>query len=151
MSDPLVFVFPLPENRANRWAHWGARYAKRKKYWARLDLLVTLRRNPRAVRRLAKAHATVAVWTWKAISDKDNATARTKDILDWLVSRGYLVDDIGVTYQRGVGKDKKVCRCGHTVRKATKRCSHCGHDFPGMAPRQKGGRKPLNWQYRGEQ
>lgn len=92
-ANTLVFDFPLPPNRANRYAHWAARHAQRKSLWRSLDAMAMVKRLPPPPRYpWAKAHAVLEVKTWRP-SDPDNATARAKDCIDWLVSRGYLVDD----------------------------------------------------------
>ena len=89
----LVFEFPLPLNRANRWQHYMARHRTRKELWRNLDTRVTVKRLPRPpLKPWERAHAVIEVRTWRR-ADVDNCTSRAKDLIDWLVSRGYVVDD----------------------------------------------------------
>lgn len=89
----LVFLLPLPMDRANTYQHYMARHRERKALWRVLDQRVTLKFLPRApLRPYVKAHATIELRTWRQM-DEDNADARLKDVLDWFKSRGYIVDD----------------------------------------------------------
>jgi len=88
-----VFAFPLPENMGNHRVHWATKHRRRKAYLESLDTRSLLKWNPRPPSKpWEKAHAEVEVRTYRQM-DQDNATARVKWCLDWLVSRGYLVDD----------------------------------------------------------
>lgn len=89
----LVFEFPLPMNRANRHQHFMAKHKARKELWRVLDQRVTVKYLPKPpAKPYDRAHAVMEVRTFRQM-DEDNATARTKDCLDWLVTRGYVVDD----------------------------------------------------------
>lgn len=95
-GEPLVFVVPMPANQANRASgrsHWRVRDAERKAYHATLDTLRTLRclPPPPAVP-MAQAHVRSAMVLGGAMDD-DNAVARHKPLLDWLVRRGYVASD----------------------------------------------------------
>ena len=94
MAEPLVFVCPLPENRANSRGHWASKFRTQKAYLKTLDarvLLGKLPRPPRTPFRGARLHITLRVW--KKAMDPDNAWARVKWPVDWLVSRKYVADD----------------------------------------------------------
>lgn len=112
MSDEtLTFVVPLPPNRANARGHWRTIHAQKKAYWHQLDLLagmifgtalrvVSLARDgaPPYVmpnRPPTPWPAAVIAVTFYVVRemDDDNAPNRAKWLLDWLVTRGYVVDD----------------------------------------------------------
>ena len=94
----MRFVIPLPPNRANARGHWSKHHREKKAYWAELDALQLLGerdgfgvpRPPRWPLPKAKADATLYVW---AKMDEFNAGNRLKWVEDWLVTRGYIVND----------------------------------------------------------
>ena len=94
MSEPLVFVLPLPANMANaRFGHWAKKHRAMKDYWGVLDALLITKRLPRRpATPLARATLEIEMHH-NRVMDQDGAEARVKWPIDWLVSRGYLVDD----------------------------------------------------------
>jgi hypothetical protein len=93
MTAPLVFTLPLPVNLGNGRMHWRTKYASMKSYWCTLDcMLIAKRLPPRPKAPYARAHLDVAMHHNRDM-DHDGAEARLKWPLDWLVTRGYLVDD----------------------------------------------------------
>ena len=93
MSESLVFVLPLPANMGNRRGHWSNTYRAKKDYWASLDAGVLVKRLPRPpARPFTKARLDAEIHHTHD-TDSDNREARLKHALDWLTSRGYIVDD----------------------------------------------------------
>ena len=94
-DDTLTFTFPMPDRMlyANGRAHWAVKSKVKNALWATCDRLVlgeVLPDPPKA----PWTKATVrSVMTVGAMHDDDNAMNRHKPILDWLVTRGYVVDD----------------------------------------------------------
>lgn len=97
MSARLIFELPLPENLANSRAHWATKDRARRDYWRVLDLHVMAKRLPRppAVP-WPRARVAATLRTVRQM-DADNAAARCKWPLDWLQSRGYIVNDRDIT------------------------------------------------------
>jgi len=83
----------MPPNLANGRMHHMVKHREKKKYWRALDerqqsgLLPPPPVQPYHRVRIA-SHMVL-----RAYMDDDNALARHKWILDWLVTRGYLADD----------------------------------------------------------
>ena len=89
----LLFTCPVPPNKANARGRWQRGHFARKDYWTVLDTLVMAKRIPPALGTpLPTASVAVHLVLYNAM-DPDNLTARVKDLLDWLVSRGYLAGD----------------------------------------------------------
>ncbi len=93
----FVLTVPLPPNRANARGHWSVHHRMQRRYWKYLDEIQALAHNgfsvPRPPREpLDHAHATAVLYVW-AEMDEGNALNRIKWLEDWLVTRGYLVDD----------------------------------------------------------
>jgi hypothetical protein len=102
MSEPLVFVLPLPVNLGNDRSHHMAKYRAKLKYWAALDAAAIVRRIPcRPAKPFARALLDAEMYHTHD-TDTDNREARLKWVLDWLTSRGYIVDD----------KDEHLARTG---------------------------------------
>lgn len=100
MSEPLVFVLPLPTNLGNARMHWAAKVNAKKSYWATLDVGVITKRLPRPpLVPFTRAVLDVELHHTHD-TDQDNREARLKFALDWLVSRGYIVDDTDEHLQR---------------------------------------------------
>lgn len=93
----LVFDVPMPPTLTNsgkgRSRHWRAVKRERDAYHATLDTLLVVKRIPSPPPApLAKATIRSAMKLGGAMDD-DNAMARHKWLLDWLVTRGYVVSD----------------------------------------------------------
>lgn len=89
----LTFVLPMPPNLANARMHWRRKHREKLDYWMILDAKLAWKDLPNPPRR-PWPHATIRSTMYLGASmDDDNAMARHKWALDWLVSRGYLVDD----------------------------------------------------------
>lgn len=89
----LIFRMPLPLNLANARLHHMVKHRAKVEYWRHLDLLQAggiLPPPPKVP--LAKAIMT-AHFTMPNAMDDDNAMARAKHAVDWLKTRGYIVDD----------------------------------------------------------
>lgn len=89
----MKLCLPLPPNRANARGHWTARHNTDSQYRFVLDSMKSALMLPtppiRAWRRV-RVRSKLYVWN---IMDEDNAMARLKVAIDWLVMRGYITDD----------------------------------------------------------
>lgn len=91
----FVLVFPMPSNVTNPGSrsHWALKGREKKRYLEQCDE----RQNAGLIPpppRVPFARALVSsVMHLGAHMDDDNAMARHKSILDWLKTRGYIVDD----------------------------------------------------------
>ena len=87
----LVFELPLPTNMANGRLHWAVKNKKRQAYLNDCDVI-----NWAIFRRcftpFENATATITMRVAR-LHDHDNAFARCKWAIDWLVSRGVIADD----------------------------------------------------------
>lgn len=84
----MRITLPLPPNMANARMHWRTKNRKRQDYELRCDTYPNPEPEPFVGRAVIKAHLV----TWSTM-DGDNLMARMKWPVDWLVKRGYLVDD----------------------------------------------------------
>ena len=100
MSEPLVFVLPLPMNIGNSRTHWAVKDKARRDYWHALDIGVLTKRLPRPPARPWSRVLLDAEMHHTHDTDKDNREARLKFPLDWLTSRGYIVDDSDAHLER---------------------------------------------------
>lgn len=89
----LVLTLPMPENVANARMHWRTKHRARKSYFGVCDGRQGMGQiAPPPLQ--AFAHATIQATMYLGASmDHDNALARLKWAVDWLVTRGYLLDD----------------------------------------------------------
>jgi hypothetical protein len=90
VASPLHFTLPLPPNMANGRGHWRTRERERKDYYLRCCAAAGNPRPPRVP--WLRATYTVHLFLYNPMDD-DNALARCKHALDFLVRRGYIVDD----------------------------------------------------------
>lgn len=91
--EQLTFVVPLPPNLANARFHWRTKEKFRSDYFSRLDLLYAGRLLPKLAGE-TWAQATVRAELYvKREMDEDNALARCKWPVDWIVRKGFLTDD----------------------------------------------------------
>lgn len=89
----MTFVFPLPPNLANARMHWRVKDRERKSYYAKLDVMQMWKDFPAPPRTpLNRASIRATLFCWNK-GDTGNVMNRMKWIEDWLVTRGYLVDD----------------------------------------------------------
>lgn len=85
---PLLLTLPLPANRANsRWHYMTESRIKRHYYD---QCLVRYAKLPKVT--LERARVTVRLYVHQKMDD-DNLMARLKWPVDWLVIRGFIVDD----------------------------------------------------------
>ena len=91
-----VLALPLAPNLANSRMHWRAKHAAKTQYFGECEtlfqsyLIPAPEANP--LTRKVKKRVRVTMFV-KLISDHDNATARLKWSLDFLVRNNYLWDD----------------------------------------------------------
>lgn len=86
-------MLPLPPNLANSRWHWRVKQNKKKQYYAALDLLRVAKLLPPVPSEPWPVAEVRAEMVLGAAMDDDNAMARCKWALDWIVRAGYLVDD----------------------------------------------------------
>ena len=92
MSEPLTFVLPLPPNMGNYRGHWRGKETKRTAYIRECDMRATALGYVTYPAPTAPVRLTSTLYMG-AHMDDDNALARLKWPVDWLKTRGYLVDD----------------------------------------------------------
>lgn len=91
--NPLTLTVPLPPNIANGRMHWQVKLKAKKAYWDTLSLLANCGKIPaEAVSRPRRARLAATLYLHSPMDD-DNAMARLKWLVDWLVSNGYLAGD----------------------------------------------------------
>jgi hypothetical protein len=100
VSEPLVFVLPLPVNLGNSRMHWAQKDKARRDYWHALDIGVLTKRLPRPPGRPYPRAVLDAEIHHTHDTDRDNREARLKYAIDWLTSRGYIVDDSDAHLER---------------------------------------------------
>jgi len=106
----LVFHLPMPPNLANSRMHWRTKHGQRQAYERFLTGLLRAQQLP-AVPALPLERAVVyAALRLGAHMDDDNAVARCKWPLDWLVKAGYLADDRRKVLQWGAFPSQHVTR-----------------------------------------
>lgn len=92
----MILWLPLPPNRANaRYGHWGEEHGERVRYFTELSHRVragVLAKAPAVKPDRARLEATFFRRSGAAM-DPDNAIARLKWPIDWLVRNGYLAGD----------------------------------------------------------
>jgi hypothetical protein len=90
----LVFLMPIPPQRANFRGSWQKSHGQKLRYWQQLDNLVLQKLLPRRPLK-PWPHATItAHFTMRSVHmDQDNALARCKWAVDWLTQRHYLAGD----------------------------------------------------------
>lgn len=94
MSKPIVIVAPMPENaNGSKFHNWRARDAARQKYFKRLDDMQGAGLIPEPPPRPLEKVTVRSIMRLGNGMDDDNAATRHKTLLDWLKSRGYIVDD----------------------------------------------------------
>lgn len=90
---PIVVVVPMPDNIANSRMHWRARDRVKKEYAACLDDMQNCGLIPSPPKAPLQKATVRSVMQLGNAMDDDNAVARHKPVLDWLKTRGYIVDD----------------------------------------------------------
>lgn len=92
----MKLVFPMPPNLTNRRSgasHWAVRGKEKKNYLAQCDERQNAGLLPAPPKRPFLSATLSSVMHLGAAMDEDNALARHKWALDWLKTRGYIVDD----------------------------------------------------------
>lgn len=97
MSAPvgttIRLTVPMPPNMANGRVHWRAKHRARRDYMNRLDELQGAGVIPAPPLSPLARPILSSVMHVGAKHDLDNAVARHKYALDWLQTRGYIVND----------------------------------------------------------
>ena len=93
LPAPMTFVFPLPPNRANARGHWRKAYREQAKFYAECDMRVLAKLMPKPPAAPWMRASITAELTMRNPMDDDNALARCKWVCDFLVTRGYILDD----------------------------------------------------------
>lgn len=92
----LVFRFPMPANLTNAASgrsHWRVKHGEKQKFYSVCDLMQKAGLLPPAPEQPFSKVVLSSVMYLGAHMDDDNALARHKSVLDWLKTRGYLVED----------------------------------------------------------
>ena len=115
----ITFVVPMPPTLTNsgrgRSRHWRHAHAEKLDYWQRLDAIQAVGKlagggwcgfiiPPPPATPLHRVTLSAAM-VLRGGMDDENAAARAKPLLDWLVTRGYLATD-----RRERKKDGASCR-----------------------------------------
>lgn len=95
MKTTLVFRLPMPENLTNpkRRGHWAAVHGAKQKYLSICDTMQKVGMLPAPPKKPFTSAVISSVMHLGAAMDDDNAMGRHKWALDWLKTRGYVVDD----------------------------------------------------------
>lgn len=95
MRRTLLFVFPMPTNVTNPGSrtHWAQKGRMKKEYLKQCDERQGAGLLPPPPKKPFTSATLSSVMHLGAHMDDDNAMARHKSILDWLKTRGYIVDD----------------------------------------------------------
>lgn len=94
----MRFVIPLPPNRGNARGGWRKHHRAKCDYWESLDTIQLLKKRdsfevpPPPELQIGKATLTAMLYVWNFYDD-DGAMALCKWPIDWLVTRGYLLND----------------------------------------------------------
>lgn len=91
----LTFAFPLPPNlNREQTQHWGAKHRMRQEWYQSADNCQVYGRVPAPPPKAWTRVRIAAVLTMPTVMDEDNAMRRAaKWPLDWLKTRGYIVND----------------------------------------------------------
>lgn len=104
MSAPITLTVPMPDpvtNASGGSRHWRTVHSRKRAYWGALDVIQATGGRVRETQYvlpeppdspLDRATVRATLYLGNAMDD-DNAIARCKPVLDWLVRRGYLKDD----------------------------------------------------------
>ena len=93
MPDTLTFTMPLPDNLANSRLHWAVKHKRKTAFWLMCDMLRKGKVFPKPPKEPWNKAEIAVHMTLGNTMDTDNAVARCKQAIDWLVTRGYVVDD----------------------------------------------------------
>lgn len=115
MCKPMTLTVPMPPNRGNARGHSVVANITKKQYWAMLDELQQYGLVPPPPRHPIPRAALTSTMYLGAWMDDDNAVARHKIVLDWLVTRGYLAGD-RKKHLRWTGFPSQVVRRTHEYR-----------------------------------
>jgi hypothetical protein len=105
-----VFQLPLPPNLANSRMHWRVKSNQKKAYEETLSMLLHAKQLPALPAEPWKNATVRAELTLGNHMDDDNAVARCKWALDWIVRAGYLEDDRRSNLKWGAFPEQIVSR-----------------------------------------
>ncbi len=83
----------MPDNLANSRMHWRAKHGRRQQYERVLNGLLWAQQLPPVPAVPMERAVVYATMRLGHVMDEDNAVARCKWALDWIVKAGYLEDD----------------------------------------------------------
>lgn len=89
----MRLVLDLPKATGNARMHWRTRYYTRTRFWEAQDNRQRLGLIEPPPNRPMGSVTVLAHFLVSKPNDPDNLTARLKDVMDWLKTRGYIVDD----------------------------------------------------------
>lgn len=88
----ITLTFPLPVNLANARMHW-AQKLRRHNDWKTRALVEERALRVRPKRPMTKVRVSAVIHVGRVLMDHDNAVARLKWCLDFMIERGLIVDD----------------------------------------------------------
>lgn len=89
----ITLTVPLPPNLANSRMHWRVKHNRKVAYWQTLSEMANCGLIPaEIVSRPPRARIDATLFLYAPMDD-DNAMARLKWLVDWLVTNGYLAGD----------------------------------------------------------
>lgn len=97
-TTTLVVELPMPDNIANGRMHWRVKLNAKKAYFATCDAWQSLGETIAPPKKPLQRPTIASVMRLGARMDQDNAMARHKWALDWLQTRGYIVNDRHLTW-----------------------------------------------------
>lgn len=89
----MKITAPLPPNMANGRMHWRVKHKAKQEYEEQMTILWALQRIPRPPKPLPRRVTITATLYVHNPMDDDNALARLKWLVDWLVNWEYLPGD----------------------------------------------------------
>jgi hypothetical protein len=92
VSAPITLTLPMPPNLGNARMHWRTKLEAKRAYFAELDWRqgATIPDPPGVPFSRCRIRSRMLLG---GAMDDDNAMHRHKWVLDWLKTRGYIVDD----------------------------------------------------------
>jgi hypothetical protein len=88
----MTFVLPVPPDVGNARGHWRGREAAKRAYWMRCAACCPPRKFPKPDKPWPRVRVQADLYLWNEM-DEDNAMARLKLAVDWLVVSGYIEND----------------------------------------------------------
>ena len=112
--EPITITVPMPPTNTNSGAgrsrHWRSMEREKKSYWTSLDERQECGLIPAPPVSPLQCVTVRSSMVLRGAMDDDNAAARHKWLLDWLVSRGYIASDRRVHCRWEAFPEQRVTR-----------------------------------------